>query len=152
MRYFLPLAILMAWTGIASALSPPPDNSPGIFSGEWAGTGEHGSYCYLNLNDDGWGWVLIDSGAGDWLGARVQWHNRQQALEVEKIIPLPASTQLRVMPLGTFVLSGGFNQSLRLIWNEQSGGCHLQKVEATARHLVRARSAIEGLLPRESVR
>jgi hypothetical protein len=152
MRYFIGLILLFAWLATAHALTPLPDNSPSFFSGEWAGTGEHGTYCYLNLSADGRGWVLIDGGAGDWLGARMQWRNRQQALQVEKIIPLPASPQLRVMPLGTFVLSGGFNQSLRLTWNKQSGGCQLQKIETTARHRMRARSAIEGLLPGESLR
>ncbi|MDP2823967.1 MAG: hypothetical protein Q8O52_14990 [Sulfuritalea sp.] len=152
MRYFIRLTLLFAWLGTANALTPPPDNSPGFFAGEWAGTGEQGSYCYLKLSADGWGWVLIDGGSGDWLGARIQWRNRQQALQVEKIIPLPASPQLRIMPLGKFVLSCGFNQSLRLNWSDQSGGCQLQKIETTARHLVRARSAIEGLPPGERMR
>jgi len=44
-----------------------------------------------------------------------------------------------------FVLVSGMNQSLTLTWNEQSTGCQLQKVETTARHLKRARSAIDGL-------
>jgi hypothetical protein len=33
-----------------------------------------------------------------------------------------------------------------LTWNERPTGCQLQKVEIAARHLTRARSAIEGLL------
>ncbi|WP_041193559.1 hypothetical protein [Candidatus Symbiobacter mobilis] len=152
MRYFIGFIMFFAWLVTADALTPLPDNSPSFFSGEWAGTGEQGTYCYLNLSADGWGWVLIDGGAGDWLGARMQWRNRQQALQVEKIIPLPTSTQLRVMPLGKFVLGSGFNQSLMLTWNEQSGGCQLQKIETTARHLIRARSAIESLLQRERMR
>lgn len=149
MRYFIGLILAFAWLGIAHAVTPLPDSSPGFFAGEWAGSGEDGTYCYLSLSADGWGWVLIDGGSGDWLGARMQWHNRKQALQVEKIIPLPASTQLRVMPLEKFVLSSGFNQSLRLTWNEKSGGCYLQKIETTARHLIRARSTIDGLLPSE---
>jgi hypothetical protein len=56
------------------------------------------------------------------------------------------------MPLARFVLAGGFNQSLRLAWNEKSVGCHLQKIEATAGHLARARSAIERVLSGESLR
>ena len=152
MRYFIGLVLFFAWLGSASALTPPPDNSPSFFSGEWAGTGEQGSYCYLNLGADGWGLVLIDRGAGDWLGARMQWRNRQQTLQVEKIIPLPVSTQRRVMPLETFVLRSGFNQSLSLTWNAQSSGCQLQKIETTARHLDRARNAIGGLLQGESKR
>jgi len=33
-----------------------------------------------------------------------------------------------------------------LTWNQRSGGCQLQKIETTVRHLNRARTAIEGLL------
>lgn len=63
MRYFIGIALYFAWLGAANALTPPPNNSPGFFAGEWTGIGEHGSYCYLNLSSDGRGWVLIDSGA-----------------------------------------------------------------------------------------
>ena len=146
LRYFIRIGLLFAWVGTANGLTPLPDNSPEFFSGEWAGNGEHGSYCYLILNANGSGWVLIDGGAGDWLGAGMQWRNRQQTLQVEKFKPLRASPQLRVMPLDKFALSSGFNQSLRLTWSEKSGGCQLQKIEITARHLTRARSVIEGLL------
>lgn len=148
----IPLALLLACLGTANALTPPPDNSPGFFAGEWAGTGEQGSYCYLKLNADGWGWVLIDGGAGDWQGARLQWRNRQQALQVGKIIPLATSVQLRIMPLEKFALGTGLNQSLKLSWSEPSGVCQMQKTETTARQLVRARGAIEGLPPRERMR
>ena len=150
MRYFIYLVIIFSWLGTANALTPLPDSSPGFFAGEWAGTGEQGAYCYLNLGADGWGWVLIDGGTGDWLGARMQWRNLQQALQVEKIIPLPASTQRRIMPLAKFVLRSGFNQSLSLTWNAQSSGCQLQKIRTTAAHLNRARSLIEGLSQGES--
>jgi hypothetical protein len=149
MRYLIRTVLLFACLGTAHALTPPPDNSPGLFAGEWAGNGEHGGYCYLKLGADGSGWVLIDGGAGDWLGARMQWHNQRQALQVDKIIPLVASARLRVMPLEKFLLGSGFNQSLKLTWNEQSAGCQLQKVDTTARHLDRARNAIEGLLSDE---
>jgi hypothetical protein len=152
MRYCLGLVLVFSCLGTAQALTPLPDNSPGFFAGEWAGTGAHGSYCYLKLTADGWGWVLIDGGSGDWLVARMKWRNRQQALQVERIIPLPASPQLRVMPLEKFVLASTFNQSLRLTWSTQPGDCQLQKVETTAGHLVRARGAIEGLLSGEGRR
>jgi len=152
MRHFIGLILFFACLGNASALTPPLDTSPGLFVGEWAGTGERGSYCYLNLGADGGGVVLIDGGTGDWLGARVQWRNRQQTIQVEKVIPLPVSTQRRIMPLETFVLRGGFNQSLSLTWNAQSSACQLQKVETTARHLNRARNAIEGLLQEDNKR
>ena len=150
MRYFIGLVMLFALLGTANALTPLPDNSPSFFSGEWAGTGEQGTYCYLNLSADGWGWVLIDGGAGDWLGARMQWRNQQQALQVVKIIPLPFSSQRRIMPLAKFVLRSGFNQSLSLTWSAQSSGCQLQKIRTTADHLNRARSLIEGLSQGES--
>ena len=150
MRYFIYLVIIFSWLGTANALTPLPDSSPGFFAGEWAGTGEQGAYCYLNLGADGWGWVLIDGGTGDWLGARMQWRNLQQALQVEKIIPLPASTQRRIMPLAKFVLRSGFNQSLSLTWSAQSSDCQLQKIRTTADHLNRARSLIEGLSQGES--
>lgn len=144
--------LFSAWAWLAQAQSPPPDSSPGFFAGEWAGTGSQGSYCYLNLSPDGWGWVLVDGGAGDWLGARLRWHNRQQSLQVDEIIPVQPSTELRVMRMGQFVLGGGFNQSLRLSWKELPGGCELQKVESTAARLSRARTALKGLRPAEPVR
>jgi len=152
LRALMQLVLLVCWPVSAHALTPLPDNSPAFFSGEWAGNGGHGSYCYLKLDADGWGWALIDGGAGDWMGARLQWRNRQQALQVEKIIPLSASPRLRIMPLEKFAISSGFNQSLKLTWNEQSPGCQLQKLETTERHLFRARKTMESLLSGESRR
>lgn len=146
MRYFVGLALIIVWLGTAEALTPLPDPSPGFFSGEWAGNGQQGAYCYLNLSADGWGWMLIDGGTGDWLGTRMQWRNQQQSLQVEQVIPLQASAQLRVLPLEKFVLSSGLNQSLKLTWNEPSGSCHLHKLDATARHLLGARKTLEGLI------
>ena len=152
MRYFIGLLLFVFGLGSASALTPPADNSPSFFSGEWAGAGGDGSFCYLNLGVDGWGVVLIDGGAGDWLGARVQLRNRHQTLQVEKVIPLPVSIPRRIMPLKTFVLLSGFNQSLSLTWNAKAPGCQLQKIETTARHLNRARDALEGLIQSEGKR
>lgn len=146
MRYFIGLVLLLVWLGTARALTPLPDNSPGFFAGEWAGAGQHGAYCYLNLSADGRGWVFIDGGTGDWLGARIQWRNQQQSLQVEQIIPLQASPQRRIMPLEKLVLGSGFNQSLKLTWNEPSGGCHMQKTDTTARRLLEARKTLESLL------
>jgi len=40
MPYFIGLVLFASWLGSASALTPPLDNSPSFFSGEWAGTGE----------------------------------------------------------------------------------------------------------------
>jgi hypothetical protein len=152
MRYIIRFTMIFALLGTANALTPLPDSSPGFFAGEWAGTGERGAYCYLNLGADGSGSVLIDGGSGDWLGARIQWRNVKQSLQIEKIIPLPASAQQRIMPLADFVLSSKFNQSLSLTWNKQSTGCQLQKIETLAHHLDRARFAINGLPQGESKR
>ena len=152
MRYLTGLVLFVFGLGSASALTPPTDSSPSFFLGEWAGTGESGSYCYLNLGADGWGLVLIDGGTGDWLGARVQWRNQHQKLQAGKVMPLPVSIQRRIMPLKTFVLRSGFNQSLSLTWNSMASGCQLQKIETTARQLNRARDAVEGLLKSEGKR
>ncbi len=152
MRYCLRLVLVVSCLGTAHALTPLLDSSPGFFAGEWAGTGAQGSYCYLKLTADGWGWVLIDGGSGDWLAARMKWRNRRQALQIEEIIPLPASPRLRVMPLERFVLDSTFNQSLKLTWGTQAGDCQLQKLETTAAHLLRARSAVEGLQSGEGSR
>lgn len=146
------IALLLACAGSAHALTPLPDSSPGFFAGEWSGIGEHGRNCYLTLHADGWGWVLIDAGTGDWLGARMQWRNQKQALTVERIVPLAASPQRRVMPLTKFELRGGFNQSLVLTWQAAVSGCHLQKVEVVARHLERARDAMQSLPENERAR
>lgn len=152
MRYSIGLVLFVFGLESASALTPPLDNSPSFFAGEWTGTGEKASYCYLNLGVDGWGLVLIDGGAGDWLGARVQWRNLHQTLMIEKVIPLPVSIQKRIMPLKTFVLRSGFNQSLSLTWNAKASGCQLQKIETTAHQLNRARDTIEGLLEKKGQR
>lgn len=144
--------LVMGWVGSASALTPLPDTSPDAFAGEWAGTGEQASFCYVQLSADGWGRVLVDGGAGDWLAARVQWRNRQQGLQVDKVIPAAASPQLRIMPLKTMVLRSGFNQSLSLTWNERLGACQLQRSEVAAGRLDRARRAVDGLQAGEGKR
>ena len=130
---------------VAMADSPPLDGSSGFFSGEWSGTGAMGAYCYLNLDIDGTGHLLIDGGAGDWLGSRVLWRNRRQALEISYATPLPVSTQLRVMPLSRFSVTTEFNQSLWLTWSQSSGGCRLQKREAMESRLEQARSTVRRL-------
>jgi hypothetical protein len=141
------LILLLAAMGSASALTPLPDRSAEFFAGEWVGTGDNGSYCYLNLSikADGrlLGTVLIDGGAGDWLGAQVRWRNQQQGLAIEEITPLPFSARQRLMPLETFELHTGLNRSLGLHWNAHDAGCHLQKLDAMARHLDHAREALE---------
>ncbi len=88
--------------------------------------------------------MLIDGGAGDWLGAQLRWRNHQQRLVVERITPLPFSAQRRIMPLASFELRTGLNQSLSVHWNAHGRSWQLQKLDAMARHLGRARAAIEG--------
>lgn len=140
MRYLLVFVLFFACLKTAHALTPPLDSSAGFFAGEWSGTGAQGSYCYLDLKNDGRGIVLIDGGSGDWLGAQIQWRNRKQALDVEKIIPLPFSSQLRVMPLERFTVSTELNQTLKLTWSSHSDSCYLQKTDITANNLTRARN------------
>ena len=143
-------ALLLLSGGFVSAegQAPPPDTSASFFSGEWEGTGEQGSYCYVKLDAEGSGWVLVDAGAGDWSGAGIQWRNRQQSLQVENVTPLRASPQERLMPLEHFVLRSELNRSLSLSWTGPSAGCHLQRIDAMAQHLGRARG-VAGKLRRE---
>jgi len=143
MRYFFTLLLFFVAVEMASALTPLPDSSPGFFSGEWSGTGSHGSYCFMNIAPDGQGLLLIDGGAGDWLGAQIRWRNRQQAFEVEKIIPMKASSELRIIPLEHFSLSTEFNQSIKLTWGSSSNVCYLQKSAAAADHLARFRKVMK---------
>lgn len=69
MRFWGVIAMTLACLGNAGAQAPPPDRSPALFAAEWAGIGEGGSHCYLKLDPNGQGWVLIDAGTGDLLGA-----------------------------------------------------------------------------------
>ena len=144
-RMLIALASMMALPVSGNASTPLLDESPGFFAGEWAGNAGQGGYCYLTLSADGRGTVLIDSGTGDWLAAQILWRNRRQALEVEKITPLPAATELRVMPLSRLTLATGLNQSLKLNWGKLSNGCQLQKIETTAGQLQGARRTVEKL-------
>jgi hypothetical protein len=145
MRTFITLLVFFVCVQIANALTPLPDGSPGFFSGEWAGTGAQGAYCYVNMSPEGHGLVLIDNGSGDWLGSRINWRNRQQSLDVEKNSPLPISTQLRIIPLKQFTLSSAFNQSLKLNWNNYSNECNLQKIAKTTNRLGSARNIMSKL-------
>ena len=62
------------------ALTPPRDNRPGFFAGDWIGTGADDLFCFIRLQPDGNGTVLVGSASGDWLGARIRWRNQQQSL------------------------------------------------------------------------
>lgn len=137
--------LVCAGAGHAEAPSPPPDASPDFFAGEWIGTGGQGSYCYLKLGADGWGSVLVNVGAGDWMASRLRWHNDHQSLHVDQVVPVKPSPALRVMRLGSFALGGGFNQSLQLTWKGAVAGCEMQRVESAAAQLGRARDVVMGL-------
>lgn len=139
------LLLMCVSAGHVQAQSPPLDTSAGLFAGEWIGTGAEGSYCYVKLSADGWGSVLVDGGSGDWMASRFQWHNDHQALLVDKVVPVKPSPALRVMRLDSFALGGGFNSSLQLTWKGPSAGCALQRMEATAARLGRARDVVNGL-------
>jgi hypothetical protein len=140
MRFLLRCLLMLGCMGATHALTPLPDKSPRLFAGEWAGTGALGSYCYVQLRADGGGDVLVDAGSGDWLGARIRWRNHQQTLQVEQVLAAKFSAALRVTPLNSLTLRSEFNQSLRLIWNDPKGGCHLQRIELSAQRLSQARS------------
>lgn len=146
---WLALFLLGCGARPAEAQSPQPDTSASFFSGEWTGTGDHGSFCYVGLTVEGFGWVLVDAGAGDWSGAGIKWRNRRQSLQIDKLMPFRASPQRRIMPLEGFVLRSEFNQSLSLTWTTPSGSCHLQRIETVASQLGRARRAISDLPPGE---
>jgi hypothetical protein len=143
---------LLLGLGAASALTPLPDTSPAAWAGEWAGPGEQGSYCHLTLRADGQGWALVDGGSGDWLAARFLWQVRAQGPAVGHLFPAALSASRRTLPLAALKLAGGFNQSLTLRWSERVGVCQLQRVEASARHLQRAREALSGLRAAEESR
>jgi hypothetical protein len=143
---------LLFGLGAASALTPLPDTSPAAWAGEWAGPGEQGSYCHLTLRADGQGWALVDGGSGDWLAARIRWQARAQGVTVAQVFPAALSAARRTLPLSTLTLASGFNQSLTLRWSERVGVCQLQRVEASARHLERAREALSGLRAAEESR
>ena len=142
------IALMLATVADTGALTPPADTSPAVFVGEWTGIGERGASCYLKLGADGRGWVLVDTGAGDWMGASMVWRNKQQALVIDQAIPMAASAQLRIMPLEKFTLSSGLNQSMKLVWREPSGVCLLQRIETTADQLARAREVMTRLQPK----
>ena len=145
MRYTTVIAVVLVFLTTARALTPRLDESSDFFAGEWSGNAAQGGYCYLNLRADGHGWVLIDAGSGDWLGARIDWHNQRQAVAVEKITPLPNTMQLRVMPVSGLTLTTEFNRSLALSWGQPASSCQLQKIEAAAQHLMQARALVATL-------
>lgn len=147
MRNAMAIISLLTICGGSAALTPLPDKTLGAFAGEWVGTGALGAYCYVELTAQGSGTILVDAGAGTWAGARIRWHNQQQSVQVDSVVPLAASPQLRTSPLRNFTLRSTFNQSLRLGWPEPDNICHLQRQETAAEQLVRARHVRTALPP-----
>lgn len=143
MGFLRVLAIILACIGNVGAQAPPPDQSADLFAGEWAGIGEGGTHCYLKLDVNGRGWVLIDGGAGDLVGAHLRWHNQRQGLQIDQITPIVASPRLRTMPLTQLNLLSGFNRSLKL--EVPSGTCQLQRTNVSAYQLAHARDVVAKL-------
>lgn len=145
MSFLRVIAMTVACIGSAGAQAPPPDQGTGLFAGEWTGIGEGGAHCYLKLDSNGQGWVLIDAGAGDLLGAQLRWRNQHQSLQIDDVKPVGASPRLRTMPLAKFSAVSGFNRSLRLDWRTPSGTCHMQRTDVSAYQLSHARDVVEKL-------
>lgn len=152
MRPLLRYALPCFWIGTAHAQSPPPDSSARFFAGEWTGSGEQGAYCYVMLDVNGTGRVLVDAGSGDWSGARIQWRYRQQSLFVTSVTPMTMSVRLRLMPLRGLTLASQFNAGLLLRTAPQTPPCQLQRLDAAARQLRRARAVIEATPPADAPR
>lgn len=154
MTKFVRLSVLVTYlifSSLAQAQAPPLDKSLSFFSGEWAGIGTQGKYCYMSLSADGSGLVLLDAGSGDWLGARIEWQNRLQSLHISKSTPLSFSAEKRIMPLKNFELRTGFNQSMTLTWSKTSSdSCELQKVAILEQKILHARNAFKAVFSTHS--
>lgn len=118
---------LFALLGASSslALTPPMDNRPSFFSGDWIGTGTQDMFCFIRLQQDGHGTVLVSGASGDWLGARIRWRNQHQSMLLMEVSPLPAEPGRRLMPLSRLTLHSGINQTLQLQMGEHPV-CELQ--------------------------
>ncbi|MBK7422092.1 MAG: hypothetical protein IPJ48_02755 [Propionivibrio sp.] len=101
-----------------------------LFAGDWIGTGADDQLCFIRLQPDGNGTVLVSSASGDWLGARIRWRNQRQSLVLIEVSPevslFPAEPARRLMPLSGLTLRSGINQTLQLKPGERSPVCELQ--------------------------
>lgn len=122
--FFILLAALGA--SPSPALTPPSDNRPGFFAGDWIGTSAEDMFCFIRLQPDGNGRVLVSSASGDWLGARIRWHNQRQSMVLIDVSPLPAEPGRRLLPLSELTLRSGINQTLQLKPGKRSAVCELQ--------------------------
>jgi hypothetical protein len=141
-RTLLALVAALAAT-CGSARTPPFDSSPAFFSGDWIGSGADDLFCYVQLNTDGSGTVLVSGGSGDWLGARIQWRNDRQHIVLVDQSPMAANPQRRLMPLAPFLLRSGINRTLQLLWNESRPFCGLQLGTDVQRRSKEAQTLLE---------
>lgn len=143
------LGLLVLCGATVAVASPPLDNSPGLWAGEWSGAGPLSAFCMVRLDPDGTGHVMLDGGNGDWRGARIRWVNRQQSVHVLASEPWASRPRQRTGPLTDAQLQSGLNLALALRWG--AGGasvCHLQRTEDQARRLGLARGVLSDLTTR----
>jgi len=138
---FALLAVLGA--SPSPALTPPLDNRPGFFAGDWIGTGAEDLFCFIRLQPDGTGTVLVGSASGDWLGARIRWRNRQQSMELIETSPLAAEPGRRLLPLSGLTLRSGINRTLQLKPGERIPVCELQLHDGVLRRAGQARMLLD---------
>lgn len=122
---FAMLGLLAA--GAAQSLTPPLDSRPAFFAGDWIGTGSRDTLCFLRLQPDGSGTLLVGGASGDWQGARLRWRNQRQTIELLELSPLPADPSRRLMPLAPLTLHSGVNQTIQLMRGERLPLCELQR-------------------------
>jgi hypothetical protein len=120
------------------AQSPPLDNSPAFFAGDWIGTGAQDNFCFMRLRPDGSGTVLAMGAAGDWLGARIRWRNQHQNIVVMAVYPLPGDPRRRLAPLTQLSLSKGFGTTIQLKLNKNNPLCELQRRASVQRNMAYA--------------
>ena len=145
------LGLLVLCGATVAAASPPLDNSPGLWAGEWSGAGPLNAFCMVRLDLDGTGHMMLDGGNGDWRGARIRWVSRQQSVHVLASEPWASRPRQRTGPLTDAQLQSGLNLALALRWG--AGGasvCHLQRTEDQARRSGLARGVLNDLSKRET--
>ncbi|MGB8694470.1 MAG: hypothetical protein WCD08_13275 [Steroidobacteraceae bacterium] len=120
------------------ALSPPLDSSPAFFSGDWVGMGANDNFCFMRLRPDGLGTVLISSPSGDWVGARIRWHNQRQSMVVSEVNPLPGDPHRRLLPLSQLTLRVVFGGTFQLVLNTDIPTCELQRRTSVQRRMEEA--------------
>ena len=113
-------------TSSSQALTPLPESSSAFFAGDWIGTGSRDVFCFMRLQTDGIGTVLINGASGDWLGASIRWRNQRQRIVLIEAHPLLANPHRRLRPLSQLSLSSGINQTIQLKLDGDLPVCELQ--------------------------